>query len=195
MKAHENFLRAAGRVSEAYGDVHFLLAGRGLDQENRPLRELIRELNLADRVHLLGERSDIARLVAALDIFSLSSSYGDSFPVIVGEAMSCAVPCVVTDVGDSAWMVSETGLVVPPGDTEALAAACDFLLQVGPQGRSALGQAARRRVADLFSLSSVVAKYGEFYERAMTTRPVNSKISNPSYERLARVPTDEDEVS
>jgi glycosyltransferase involved in cell wall biosynthesis len=191
MKDHENFLRAAARISEAHGDVHFLLAGRGVDRENAPLGELIRELNLTDRVHLLGERSDIARLVAALDIFSLSSSYGESFPVIVGEAMSCAVPCVVTDVGDSAWMVSDTGRVVPPRDPGALAAACDVLLELGPQGRRALGQAARRRVADLFSLSSVVAKYAEFYESAMTRTAVVTGGRSVAYQPLGRSFPDE----
>ena len=138
--------------------------------ENRPPGELIREPNLTDRVHLLGERSDIARLVAALDIFSLSSSYGESFPVIVGEAMSCAVPCVVTDVGDSAWMISDTGRVVPPRDTHALASACQELLEIGPAGQ-ALGAAARSRVTELFSLSSIVARYETLYQSSVVTAP------------------------
>lgn len=186
MKDHENFLGAAGRVSEAYPDAHFLLAGRGLDRENAPLGELIRDYNLADRVHLLGERSDIARLVAALDVFSLSSSHGESFPIIVGEAMSCAVPCVVTDVGDSAWMVSNTGRVVPSRDPHALASACEELLEIGPAGRQALGAAARSRVTELFSLSSIVARYEALYQDSVMTPAAEGKTSEVAFQSVGR---------
>jgi glycosyltransferase involved in cell wall biosynthesis len=196
MKDHANFLKAAGQIAKRYPDAHFLLAGRDVDPENRALTDLICKLGLAERAHLLGERGDIARLVAALDIFCLSSSHGESFPIIVGEAMSSEVPCVVTDVGDAAWMVSETGHVVPPRDAAALAAACDSLLALGPKGRRALGQAARRRVADLFSLSSVVAKYAELYEGAMTSTATKSESAELVYEPMRRrLPDEETEAS
>lgn len=196
MKDHANFLGAANRISKRYPDAHFLLAGRELDRDNRALADLISAHGLDERTHLLGERTDIARLVAALDIFCLSSSHGESFPIIVGEAMSCEVPCVVTDVGDAAWMVSETGYVVPPRDSSALATACEALLESGPQGRREFGQAARRRVADLFSLSSVVAKYAELYETAIATSAVARESSRLVYERLSRtLPEEKTEVS
>jgi glycosyltransferase involved in cell wall biosynthesis len=185
MKDQANFLRAAGLIAQRYAEVHFLLAGRELDRENRALRELIRELQLENCVHLLGERTDIARLVAALDIFCLSSCYGESFPIIVGEAMSCAVPCVVTDVGDSAWMVSDTGRCVPPRDTGALAAACEEFLEIGPAGRQALGAAARSRVTELFSLPSVVARYEELYENSIATASMEGKDSEMAYQSLS----------
>jgi len=196
MKDYPNFLNAAQRIARKHPEVHFLLAGRDVDQENRSLTDLIQTLGLSEQTHLLGERMDIARLVAALDIFCLSSSHGESFPIIVGEAMSSEVPCVVTDVGDAAWMVSETGSVVPARDAVALANACDVLLQLGPQGRRKLGQAARRRVSDLFSLSSVVATYAELYDRAMTMTAANKETTRASYERLGRaLPDEETEVS
>jgi glycosyltransferase involved in cell wall biosynthesis len=174
MKDHGNFLRAAARIAGKFPEAHFLIAGRDLDSNNRALVQLIRELNLNDRVHLLGERTDIARLVAALDIFCLSSAYGESFPLIVGEAMASAVPCVVTDVGDSAWMLNSTGRVVPPRNSEALVAACVELLELGPSGREALGQAARNRVIELFSLDTVVSEYEVLYE----TTTVNAAQKN-----------------
>jgi glycosyltransferase involved in cell wall biosynthesis len=140
---------------------------------------------------LLGERADVARLVAALDLFCLSSSHGESFPIIVGEAMSSGIPCVVTDVGDVAWMVSETGQVVPPSDPVALAAACEVFLDLGPQGRDALGKAARMRVVDLFSLSSVVKKYEELYESAMTREKTASSGRSVTYQPIGRSVPDE----
>lgn len=179
MKDHANFLNAAELVARRFPDAHFLLAGRDVDQTNRALTDQISNLGLAARTHLLGERADIARLVAALDIFCLSSSHGESFPIIVGEAMSSEVPCVVTDVGDVAWMVSETGQVVPPRDPVALAAACNFFLDLGSTGRQAAGRAARQRVMDLFSLSSVVAKYEELYEQALQGTAAGSERAEP----------------
>jgi glycosyltransferase involved in cell wall biosynthesis len=77
--------------------------------------------------------------------------------------MSCGVPCVVTDVGDSAWIVGETGRVVPPSDPNALAAAWKSLIILGPQGRSALGALARERVRNNFSLDSVAVQYENLY--------------------------------
>ncbi len=191
MKDHANFLNAAGQITKRYPDAHFLLAGRDVDPENRALTDLIRKLGLAERTHLLGERTDVARLVAALDIFCLSSSHGESFPIIVGEAMSSEIPCVVTDVGDVAWMVSETGQVVPPRDPVALAAACETFLNLGPQGLGALGQAARIRVVDLFSLSSVVAKYEELYDSTMARTVTVSGDRSVEYQPLGRSSPDE----
>jgi glycosyltransferase involved in cell wall biosynthesis len=178
MKDHANFLRAAGLTAQKYPNVHFLLAGRELDETNRSLRELLRALGLEQRAHLLGERTDIARLVAGLDIFCLSSAYGESFPLIVGEAMSCAVPCVVTDVGDSAWMLNHTGQVVRPRDEQALASACEALLELGAEGRESLGQAARQRVVELFSLGTVVAEYEALYESTIATADARRKSSS-----------------
>jgi glycosyltransferase involved in cell wall biosynthesis len=190
MKDQASFLRVAGQISKRYGAAHFLLAGRGVDVDNRALLKLIEELKLDEHVHLLGERTDIARLVAALDIFCLSSCYGESFPIIVGEAMSCAVPCVVTDVGDSAWMVSDTGRFVPPRDTGALVAAWQEFLEIGPAGRQTLGAAARSRVTELFSLPSVVARYEELYENSIATAAMVGKASEMAYQSLSGASTD-----
>ena len=159
MKDHINFLRAAARLSEEYHAVHFLLAGRGVDAGNQTLRRLISRWGLEGRTHLLGERRDIPRLIAASDICSLSSAYGESFPLVVGEAMACGVPCVVTDVGDAAEMVGATGLVVPPRNSEALADGWREMIRLGSAGRALLGEAARERIRENFLLASVIAQY------------------------------------
>ena len=109
VKDHANFLRAAGIFRKHAPDVHFLLAGSGVDGSNAALREQRAALGLLECTHLLGERNDMSRITAALDIASSSSS-SEAFPNVIGEAMSCGIPCVVTDVGDSAWLVGDTGL-------------------------------------------------------------------------------------
>jgi glycosyltransferase involved in cell wall biosynthesis len=174
MKDHANFLRAAALVSKAHPETHFLLVGRGVDGDNGELRRLIRELGLTSRTHLLGERHDIPRLVAALDVFSLSSRYGESFPNVIGEAMACAVPCVVTDVGDASWIVGDTGRTVPPGDAGALARAWAEMIRHGGEGRAALGRAALSRVKELFPVKSVVQRYEAVYEAVLAGRASES---------------------
>jgi glycosyltransferase involved in cell wall biosynthesis len=167
MKDHNSFLQAAALLLKDYPQLHFLLIGRGVNSENRILQGAIRELGLPEQIHLLGERSDTPRLGAALDIFTLSSSYGESFPNVIGEAMACAVPCVVTDVGDAAWIIGDTGRVVPRRDPHALAAGWRELIALGEEERQALGRAARLRVMEHFPLESVVAQYEALYEKAL----------------------------
>jgi glycosyltransferase involved in cell wall biosynthesis len=164
MKDHANCIKAAALLLKNYPDVHFLLAGTNVTRDNQTLNELIQELGIREQIHLLGERSDITRLSAALDIDSSSSAYGEAFPMVIGEAMSCGVPCVVTDVGDSARIVDNTGYVVPPREPQALANAWQKMIELGSEGRKALGQAARKRIIENFSLDFVVAEYESLYE-------------------------------
>lgn len=162
-KDHAGFLRAALRLAGRIPDSSFLLAGHGIDWKNSMLRDAIESAGHRDRFRLIGPRDDVARLCAAFDVAVSSSSYGEGFPNAVGEAMACGVPCVVTDVGDSAWVVGDTGRVVPPRDSEALAAAVGELLSMSPGERKELGKVARRRIVEHFELSSVVHRYEQLY--------------------------------
>ncbi len=177
MKDYASFLKAAALVLQTHPETHFLLVGRGVDGENQELRRLIHELGLAQRAHLLGERHDIPRLAAAFDVFSLSS-YCESFPTVIGEAMACAVPCVVTDVGDAAWIVGDnTGRIVPPRDPGTLAGAWAEMIELGAEGRAAMGRAAHSRVSELFPLKSVVHRYEALYEAVLAERTLERGAS------------------
>ena len=152
----------AGRLLLEKGiDVHFVLAGRDVTWENRTLADRIPD-RWKGHFHLLGERGDVEKITAALDIASLVS-YGEGFPNIICEAMACGVPCVVTDVGDSARIVGDAGRVVPCRDPEAVAAAWNELIDLGEEGRRGLGLAARQRVKERFDLSDAVRKYENLY--------------------------------
>jgi glycosyltransferase involved in cell wall biosynthesis len=163
MKDHGTFLRAAARLHERFPEVYFLLAGSKISPQNEQLQGLISEGGLSDKVRLLGERHDIPRLTAALDCAALSS-FAEGFPNVVGEAMSCAVPCAVTDVGDAAWVVGSAGIVVPPRDPEALASAWGELIGMSPEKRMEMGQKGRERIIEHFSLHSVMQQYERIYE-------------------------------
>jgi glycosyltransferase involved in cell wall biosynthesis len=161
-KDHSTFLRAAGILARREPSVHFVLAGAGVTADNGILSAVMAQEHLEGRVHLLGLRSDVARLTSALDIAS-SSSLSEGFPNALGEAMACGVPCVVTDAGDSAPIVGETGIVVPPRNPGALAEGWLKLIRLGAEGRHQLGLAARERIRRLYSLESVVRQYEELY--------------------------------
>src|SRR6185437_7951232 len=115
------------------------------------------------RFHLLGERPDVSKVLAGLDVVC-SSSYGEGCPTVIGEAMASGVPCVVTNVGDSALLVDGTGRVVPPGNPVKLAEACRELLDMRPTERRRLGESARDRIVRKSSLPIVVGQYQRLYE-------------------------------
>ena len=98
------------RVALSSAGAHFLLAGAGADSRNSALLAELREAGVLHCTRLLGARTDMPRVMAALDI-ATSASYSEGFPNVIGEAMCCALPCVVTDTGDSAWLVGAAGIV------------------------------------------------------------------------------------
>ncbi len=161
-KGHHAFIRAAVRVRAQVGQARFLLAGEGVARDNQELAGWIREAGLESVVYLLGKRLDSQRLLAALDVFCLSSS-GESFPLAVGEAMACGVPCVVTDVGDAAAIVGPTGLVVPSSDVDQLADALVEMLAMPGEERARLGEMGRERIRARYSLEAVVDMYARLY--------------------------------
>jgi len=164
MKDHETFLRAAALLLQDAPDLHFVLAGINVDHNNSHLREVLNELNIGDRIHLLGERKDVPYLTSALDIAVSSSYFGEAFPNVIGEAMACEVPCVVTGVGDSALIVGDTGKIVPPKNSRVLANACQELIALGTAGREALGKKARQKIIELYSLESIITQYEKLYQ-------------------------------
>ena len=162
-KDHRSFILAAAILSKVRPDAHFLCCGKLIDKDNAELVSWIEAENLMSRFHLLGNRSDVPKLDAAMDLLT-SSSLGEGFPNFVGEAMSCGTPCVVTDVGDSAFLVGETGKIVPPGDPEALAAGWLELLEKSASERKQLGNLARERIIERFEIGIVTKKYEETYQ-------------------------------
>jgi glycosyltransferase involved in cell wall biosynthesis len=170
MKDHETFLEAAARLRTTHPAVHFVLLGRDVDPANRMLAAIVDRLGLRPVVHLLGERDDVPRLTASLDV-ATCSSYSEGFPNAVGEAMASGVPCVSTEVGDCRTVVGETGVIVPPRDPGALADGWRQLLDLAPEARRALGRAARARVTDRFEIGAVARAYEALYDRLGRASP------------------------
>jgi glycosyltransferase involved in cell wall biosynthesis len=163
-KNHAGFIEAAAMIHKTLPDVHFVLAGSGIDKKNTSLRGSIGAHGLEACIHLLGRRDDMPRLMASLDVLA-SSSFGEAFPNVLGEAMASGVPCVVTDVGDSAEIVGETGKVVQPGDMQGLAQHIVEMLRLPQEEKRELGIKARARVEACYDIGHVTRLYEMFYER------------------------------
>jgi glycosyltransferase involved in cell wall biosynthesis len=164
MKDHASFLRAAVKVARANPSARFLLVGRDVSPTNPPLAGIVPP-DLSGQFVFTGERSDPHRLMQAMDVLAVSSAWGEAFPNVLGEAMACGVPCVTTDVGDSADIVGNTGIVVPPSNSQALSDGLRAMLAKSAVERTALGRSARRKIAERYALGRVVDQYTELYRK------------------------------
>jgi len=154
MKDHATLLRAIERVVDGLSDIDgkqevlFLLIGHGVTSE----------LSKNPAIRFLGERVDVPRIMSALDIVVSSSAWGEGFPNVIGESMASGVPCVVTDVGDSAYIVGKYGRVCSVGDDQCIASSLLQLIE-NKQERKIAGKQARKRIKENYSMDKIKKEY------------------------------------
>jgi glycosyltransferase involved in cell wall biosynthesis len=163
IKNHAGFIKAALKISSINPNVNFLLTGEGVDISNSELLQLIHSANLLERFHLLGQRSDMPLIMSSLDVL-VSASLGEAFPNVIGEAMACGIPCVATDVGDTAYIIGDTGKVVPVNDSESLADSVLEILSLKQEDRILLGMKTRERITEYFDINIISSIYQRYYE-------------------------------
>jgi glycosyltransferase involved in cell wall biosynthesis len=170
MKDHATFLRAAALLRRDDPDVRFVCVGEGPGGHAAGISAQAAQLGLEGALVWAGARGDMPAVYGALDVLALSSR-GEGFPNVVGEAMACGVPCVVTDVGDAARIVGGEGIVVPAADPPALAAGMRRLLAEPVGERRARGERCRERIAGEFPLAALVAATGRELLRVVGAAP------------------------
>jgi glycosyltransferase involved in cell wall biosynthesis len=106
-KDHLTYLRAARIVRKERPDTFFVLCGSQVEKGNQQLEAWIEELDLRDNMRLIGQQEEMASIYNMMDVLA-SSSRSEAFPVVIGEAMSCGIPCAATDAGDSALLIGDT---------------------------------------------------------------------------------------
>lgn len=148
MKDHACFLAAMDQLP----DMHALLIGAGTEQ-----------LAEQPNVMRLGRRADVPRVLNAADFIASSSAFGEGFSNAIAEGMACGLPAVATDVGDARTIIGDTGLVVPPRDPEALAAAIAVLASEDAPARAARRQRAHDRIVENFALPRALEKFAALY--------------------------------
>jgi glycosyltransferase involved in cell wall biosynthesis len=173
-KDHQTFFQAAELLRQDFPEVHFVLCGDGVTEQNLDVRAMRDAAKLAGRCHLLGARNDMRAMFAAWDI-ATNSSLSEALPLAVGEAMACQVPCVVTAVGDCPLVVGDTGIIVEPQQPELLAGAWREMLKSNAAVRKQMGIAARQRIVKNYSLPALVEQYQALYRpTALATRHSNT---------------------
>lgn len=167
-------LLAALRLVRGRGIVfRCLLVGAGLGPDNKQLAAAIEQSGCSDLVMPLGPRSDIPNIARAIDLHVLASCGGEAFPNVVAETMLSETPNVVTDVGDSALMVGESGWVVPPQDPQLLADAiveAHGVWKRDPALWQNRGKAARDRIERNFSIDGMARAYEDVWRRVVAAR-------------------------
>lgn len=164
-KDFKNFVDASKLIAESFPKAHFCMCGANLDTDNDELMTWIKDAGVQEYIHLLGRRDDIYNVVAAFDIFVSSSSCGEAFGNVIGEAMTCGTPCVVTNVGDSAIIVGNTGRVIERENSTLLAEAVIDLLSLSEEEFLEEEKLARERIVENYSLPAIASRYGNFYQQ------------------------------
>ena len=160
MKDHQLFFSVAIKLALKHPKIHFIVCGRGV-----PSSSLVKTIpdEVSNRFHILDESDEIHSLMNAMNIFCLSSAWGEGFPNVLGEAMSVGIPCVSTNVGDSKLVIGDTGKIVKPCDEDAFFASIETLLENSLKDFYNLGVNARKRIEDNYSLNKIVQLYAKLY--------------------------------
>lgn len=151
-KDHSSLFAAAVTAIQSSPHIHFMLLGERTE-------DLVIPRQLRGHISVLGARRDVQRLLRGADAGVSSSAYGEGLPNSIGEAMATGLPCVGTDVGDTARLIANTGLIVAPRDPEELSSALVKLAQLEPDGRRRLGSDARDRIGEHFSMTNTLKAY------------------------------------
>lgn len=164
-KDHDTLLLAASELLKKFPYLHFVLCGDGVTWDNADIVSMI-ESTKKSHFHLLGRRNDMPEIYASWNIATLSSKYGEAFPLAIGEAMACEIPCVGTDVGDTSDLIGKTGYTVPPEAPSLLADAIAKLISLPSKERSNLGKLAREQILSNYEISQITKKYQEVWKEA-----------------------------
>jgi glycosyltransferase involved in cell wall biosynthesis len=164
-KRIKDLIWAADLLKVIRDDVHLLIIGDG--PHRRRLEQFRRQVRIEDKVHFLGHRSDVPRIMPHFDLVWLGSEY-EGLPNVIMEAMIAGVPVVATDISGNRDLVvpDETGYLVPLGDRAALARQANKLLDNRDLARR-LGEAGRRRALSEFSVERLVERHVQLYRELL----------------------------
>jgi glycosyltransferase involved in cell wall biosynthesis len=165
MKDHESFIKAAQYLVEKHENIHFLLCGSGISEENQELMTLIQNNNMTKYISFAATRVDIEKIHAALDTFLLTS-VTEAFPNVLCESMACGTPCVSTDVGDARLIIKDTGAIVEISNAQQMAAEVEKIFLLPDKIRTQLKLDVRERIRYSFPIKKIIASYMRFLPSA-----------------------------
>lgn len=167
MKNHLGWVSAMKQLLASGVRVHSIMMGAGVDDPEGPVARAVLDAGLQKHITLLPPTDKPERTYPAMDILVMPSLWGEGFPNVVGEAMASGVPALVTNVGDSASIVGETGFVVSNGDPDMLAGRAREAIALGRPRLRALGVEARERIVTKYDLSSLADRYHSLFQEVL----------------------------
>jgi glycosyltransferase involved in cell wall biosynthesis len=167
VKGHPDFVEAAGLIADEFPGLRFVVIGGETLQTGlrQALEERVRALGLTDRFEFTGFRHDVPALISAVDLVVLPSR-SEGLPLAALETMACGRPLIATPVGGvpEAVIDNETGVLIPPADAGALAAAMTRLLR-NPALATQLGLAGLNRIRGRFTIQAFAESVQALYSR------------------------------
>jgi len=157
MKGYIVFVKTIKKLLEKFDNIKVFAVGDGDEKIKKECEDILGKFN-NNRFIWFGNQKNIENIYSGFDIVSSSSSFGEGFSNSIAEAMSCEIPCVVTDVGDSKIIVGDTGIVVEPNNVEQLYQGLETIIK---KDYKELGKKARKRVEENFSIEKMVEKTEE----------------------------------
>ncbi|HIC04671.1 MAG TPA: glycosyltransferase, partial [Nitrospirales bacterium] len=168
MKDHLTFIQAAAELSKLRDDVRFVCVGTGPSRYQQKLQAMSKQLDVHSRLIWDGPRLDMPAVYNAFDLACSSSSWGEGFANAIGEAMASGVPCVATDVGDSAVIVGDIGVIVPPQDPKSLALAWSDMLCKEDMITGTYATQARAHIVRQFGHERLFQRTAQVLEQLLT---------------------------
>ena len=160
-KNHYGFLKSVSLITNNKF-IKIILIGSGITKANKTLVRIIEENNLSTMVKLLNARNDIHRILSCFDIY-ISFSTGESFSNALGEAMSCKLPCVISNVGDSKFLLGNGGIVCNSFDPKLFSKSISSMINLSKKQKKQIGKIGRSRIIKNFSLPKICNQYFYLY--------------------------------
>ena len=164
IKDHLNLLKALSIIKSKNINFFCVLVGSNINKSKKIIKELKR-LNLKDHVKLFGAQMNISKVMNGIDLHVLSS-LSEGFPNVVAESMACGTPCVVTDVGDAAFIVGDNGWVLSPGDSIKLSKIIEVALRDFANNKwSKKSKDARLRIKENFDITKMIKLFNKLWNK------------------------------
>jgi glycosyltransferase involved in cell wall biosynthesis len=179
-KDYPTFFAAIREFQKTDKDTIFIACGAGVTTADPGLARMRSLCPSPHNIFLLGPRQDMPWVYPAFDLATLSSAYGEGFPLALCEALACGVPCVATDVGDSGDVIGDCGITVRPGDPIALAKAWGKMLDLPATAQQAMREKSRMRAEKRFSLPAIAEQYEGLYSQLIAARQTSEPHMEPA---------------
>ncbi len=161
-KNHFGFVEAAHNIKILYPNIHFIMIGSNVDMNNTDLVRKINLLNLESNFHLLGLIENISDIISNFNYF-VSTSYGEAFPNVIGEAMASNVICISTNVGDCAEIISKYGFITEDTSSLSISNSIFDALSMTNDEMNTMKKNAKERIQTKYNIINISNEYLKLY--------------------------------